>query len=291
MQAAQPLIKAALFIIAAQFFSVLLGATIKEAHESLPLEMTVFFRNLAGWLVLFPFVLRSGISNLKTEVVGWHLFRAIAGLGAMYTYFYVVGELMLASATTLMMTAPIIIPFVAFFVLGERLSSAAMIASLIGFVGVVAILQPQVEASSAVFVGLVGSVLVAFSQVSIRKLALTEPTIRIVFYFTSIALMVSTIPLLWSWQTPGELRHWGLLAVLGVVATLSQLCLAQGYALAPVSRVGVFLYTSVFFAVAMGWLFWGELWDSVSIAGAGLIIGAGLMVLTRHKYSQGIGKH
>lgn len=279
----QSIIRGAAFIIGAQVFSVILGGLIKQASEDLPLEMIVFFRNIFGLLFLLPFIAKSGLFELKTKVVGWHLLRAVFGLGSMYSYFYVVTALNLANATAIIMLAPIMIPFAAFFILNEQFSIKVFVASIVGFTGVVVVLQPEGNTGLAGFTGVVGACFVALSQVSIKKLSLTEPAYRIVLYFTCFALVASSIPLVWAWQIPSTYNQWLSLLMLGGAATISQLCLAKGYLLAPVSTVGVLIYTSILFSAFVGWAYWDETWDVVSIAGSLLIIMAGVIVFTSNE--------
>lgn len=284
----KPLIRGALYIITAELFVVLVSGIVKTAHESLPLEMIVFFRNLFGLVALSPLLLSKDLSNLRTSIPWWHILRAVTGLSGMYCFFYMVGELKLANATALIMAAPIIIPFVAYLILGENINKLILMALVIAFLGVAAILRPEINTGWVVLIAVVASVSIAFAQVSIRKLSFTEPASRIVFYFTAMALIISAIPLLWAWQTPTTIWQWCLLITLGPASTVTQLCLARGYALAPASQLGIFTYSSVLFGATAGWLIWEEIWDLLSIFGAALIVCAGGFVLKFHSDSRSV---
>lgn len=282
----KPFIRGALYIMTAELFVVLVSVIVKTAHESLPLEMIVFFRNLFGLVALSPLLLIKDLSNLRTSIPRWHILRAVTGLTGMYCFFYMIGELKLANATALIMTAPIIIPFVAHVLLGENINKLILIALVIAFLGVVAILRPKFNTGWVVFIAVVASISIAIAQVSIRKLSFTEPASRIVFYFTITALIISAIPLLWTWRTPTTVWQWCLLITLGPASIVTQLCLAKGYALAPASQLGIFTYSSVLFGATAGWLIWQEVWDLISIFGAALIVCAGVLVLKFYSESR-----
>ncbi len=255
-----------------------MGAIIKLVAEGLPNEMIVFFRNLFGLLALAPLLARAGMPGLRTRVFHLHLVRGLAGVAAMYCFFYAIAHIRLADAMLLKLTTPILIPVVAFFWLNERLSRLAGYALMVGFAGICLIIRPGFDLHWVMLIALMGSVMAAVAKVAIRRLSRTEPAVRVVFYFAVIAAGVSAVPLLWGWQTP-TLTQWGLLLAIGPLATLAQLFMTRGYASAPASRVGIFTYSSVFFGATLGWLFWDEWWDLVAMGGAVMVAIAGAMAL------------
>ena len=128
--------------------------------------------------------------------------------------------------------------------------------------------------------GVAAAVFAAVAQVGIRRLTLTEPTTRIVFYFGLVSTVVSAVPLLRTWKRP-EPAVWGILAGLGLLATIGQLFLTKAYAQAPAAQVGPFIYTSVVFAAAFDAAIWGRWPDALSVAGAVLVCSAGILTLRR----------
>lgn len=271
----------AAFAIAAAFMFAAMGAVIKAASAHLPNEMVVFFRNFFGLLALLPWLLRGGMRALATQRFGSHLTRSLAGLAAMYCFFYAIAKLHLAEAVLLNFTAPLFTPFIALLWLHERVERNVWWAIIVGFVGVALILKPGMDIfSPAALIGLASGALAAFAVVNIRRMSETEPTTRIVFYFSTISVIVSALPLLWRWQTPGP-ETLGLMVVAGIFATSGQLLLTRGYALAPAALVGPFTYSSVVFAALFGWLLWGEMPDALSLAGAVLVCLAGIMAMRK----------
>jgi drug/metabolite transporter (DMT)-like permease len=104
----------------------------------------------------------------------------------------------------------------------------------------------------------------------------SEPTIRIVFYFTVFGTLISAMPLFWSWQSPKE-EIWWLLVLMGLLAAVGQFLLTKGYSLAPAAKVGPFSYSNVVFAMLLGWVLWGESLDFLTWVGAFLICIAGII--------------
>ena len=264
-------------ILLGELCFVSMGSLVKLLAESMPSQNIVFFRNLFGLLALVPIIINLGFSSLKTRVLHLHLIRSLSGIAAMYCFFYALAKLPLADAMLLKITVPLFIPVIAFLWISEYISTRTIIAILVGFVGVIIILKPTATIQLASLVGLLGGALAALAKVTIRHMSNSEPTSRIVFYFASISLIVSSIPLLKFWQNPTT-NEWFLLVLLGIVGTCGQLFLTKAYSLAPASRVGPFTYSSIVFASLIGWIFWDEKITLLTISGAMLIIFAGILI-------------
>lgn len=272
-----PLLAGALLIIAAEFMFSSMAAGIRHVSFVLPNELIVFLRNLIGVALLLPWLCRLGIRHLGTSVAHLHLVRSLAGLGAMYCFFYAIAHIALAEAMLLKMSAPLFMPFIALAWLGEPIPGRVLGAILLGFLGVALIVSPHPgEVNAVALIALLGGLLAALAKVTVRRLSRSEPTLRIVFYFAVVGTLVSSVPLLWAWRTPPASGLLWMLAI-GAFATLGQLFLTRGLALAPAGRLGVFAYSSAVFGAAYGWFFWHEtlLWSTA--AGAVLVALAGLM--------------
>ena len=207
----QNVVLGALLIAASEFMFASMGAAVKLAAATLDNEVIVFMRNAVGFALILPLVLRNGgLVSLTTRVPHIHLLRASAGVAAMYCFFYALSKLPLADGMLLNMTAPIFIPLIAFLWLSEKPSWLAIVAVPIGFAGVLLVLDPRGEITPASLVGLLGGMLAALAKVTVRGLTRTEPVTRIVFYFAVLAMLISSVPLFWAWQTPSW-REFGIL--------------------------------------------------------------------------------
>ena len=281
----QSIVRGAFFIVASELSFAISAAIIKQISVSLPSESIVFFRNLFGLLILTPLLLRAGTKILHTDNLKLHLTRAGFGMGAMYCFFYSIAHIPLADSVLIKSTIPLIIPFVSLIWLKESMSGRVITAGILGFVGVFFILEPNGETDWASLVALVSSVMAALAFVTVRRMSVTEPPLRIVAYFAIFGLSISSIPLIWAWQTPTIVEYFMLLAI-GLTTTIGQLFLTRGYRNAPASSVGIFTYTSVPFGTFLGWLLFEEILDINSLFGAILIVLAGAIILRSKVISQ-----
>ncbi|WP_151704721.1 DMT family transporter [Nitrincola alkalilacustris] len=281
-----PLLKGALLIIASEFCLVSSGIFIRQVSADLPTEVTVLMRNLLGLVVLLPLIFHAGITTLKTDRIRLHLVRSLLGVAAMSCLFYAWANLPLAQAALLKQTAPFFIPIFAFFWLGERIAPMVKWAILLGFSGVLLVLQPQEGMLNiAVLVGLGGAMLGSLAKVVIRRMGDTESAIRIVFYFALFGSCFAALPAAMNWVTP-TLVHLPWLLGLAVSSTLAQLLLSRAYLLAPAGFLSPFTYSSVMIAAVAGWLIWNETLNLMTWGGMLLICFAGVLALVRRKPKQ-----
>ena len=278
-----PIILGALLILLGEALLAIMGGVIKHLSADLSTQQIVFFRNIAGLVMLLPILMKTGLSELKTQRFHWHLMRALVGLSAMYCYFYVLARMPLAEAFLVKLTSPFFMPLIAYLWLKESIGPNTRWAIIIGFIGVAFILRPGTESVSYfAVVGLLGACLAALAKVTIRKMGDTESSVAIVFYFGAISAIISAPPAFYAWQAVPD-SAWGVILLMGAVATLGQLALTRAYRTAPTGKIGIYVYSSVIYGALMGWLFWGEVPLWTTWLGSGLIITAGLINIKRRR--------
>ncbi len=255
-----------------------MAAIVRHLSAALPQAELVFLRNAMALLFLFPLLVRQRVS-LRTPRFGLHLVRAASGLLAMYLYFYALARLPLADALLLNYTSPLFLAFFATLWLRERWTKIRITAWLLGMVGLGLLFHP----SAAVFsppglVGLASGALAGLALTTVKCLAATEPTARIVTWFALLSTGISALPLLAGSGVIPRSEEWFWLLALGFTGSLGQLGITLAYARAPACQVSPLSYTSIFFAGLIGYLFWDELPDPLGLAGMFLILTAGVLV-------------
>jgi len=282
---------AAAFVILSGLMFALMATSIKLVSDDVETEVIVFFRNLFGFLAILPFVFRAGGDVLKTKIPHWHIMRSLAGLGAMYCFFFAIGHIPLSNAVLLSYTTPLFAPIMAFFLLKEHISKQLMMPILVGFIGVTFLLNPDFQTFSwMALVALLSGVFAAFAMTTIRRMSVSEPTLRIVFYYGLICTMASALPMFFIDVWPSS-KNLLILVAVGCFASLGQMCITRGYGLASVSKVGPFMYSTVVFASVLAWVKWQELPSTLSFVGILLVIVAGSLALLSQKTEANNEKH
>ncbi|GAA0685645.1 DMT family transporter [Marinobacterium maritimum] len=278
---ANPLLQGALLILLSEWMLVASGIIIRQLSDSLPTEVLVFLRNSLGLVWLLPWIIRRGRRELPTRRIHLHLVRALVGITAMSCLYYAWANLPLGQAALLKQTSPFFVPLIAFIWLQERIGGAVRWAILMGFLGVMLILQPGAGALEwGMLIALAGAALGATAKVCIRAMRTTESPQQIVFYFALFGSFFAALPAWMNWVTP-QGYDWLWLMALAAASTLAQLLLSRAYGLAGAGTLGPFTYASIPFAAIAGWWIWDEALSIATLAGMGLIVAGGLLVLKR----------
>lgn len=271
---------AAFMIISAMNFALMAG-TIRYLAERLhPFELA-FFRNLFSLLFMAPWVLRTGLSGLRTSSIRKYGLRGLTAIVAMLCWFYGLAMMPIAEATALSFTAPIFASIGAIFFLGERMGIRRWSAIAVGFAGAMIILRPGLTAISLpAMVVLGGSAAVAGSIIMVKILSRTEPASLIVAYMGIYLVPMSLIPALFVWTTPTG-ADWLWLIFIGGVATVAQLAITYAYAAADATVILPFDYTRLLFAAMVGYFAFGEAPDAWTWVGAAIIAASAIYIARR----------
>lgn len=245
----------------------------KWLSATYPVVEVVFFRNL---LALIPVTLivswNGGISALRMHSISLHFARGACILGAMSFFFTALRTLPMADATVLGFTAPLFIVLLSLPVLGERVPHRACVALVGGFIGVVIVYSPTINALRVEHVLPLGKALCfALVMLLTRRMSHTETTASLVFWGTLIPLLGSSllVPGIWVTPTKGD----GLLfLLLGLLGGLSTWLLVFAYSNAPAAFLAPFDYSSILWAAGIGWLVWNVFPVAAVWIGASLIV-------------------
>lgn len=286
-EALAPNVRGSLWVSVAVVLFSLMTMLIKLLGARLPVVEILFFRQIVMFVCIAPVLWRVGPDALRTERLGLHSFRVLAALFAMLAGFTAVVHLPLADATAISFAKTLFVTVLAVLVLHEVVGPRRWSATLVGFVGVLVIVQPTGEGMNGyALLALASAVAVAGIQISLRMLTRTERSITIMAY-QAIALTVLLAPATaWWWVTPTPLELLGLLGI-GVLATLGQWCNVTGFRTGEAAAIAPMDYTRILFATLLGLVVFHELPTLATLVGSALIIGATLYTLKRNAVVHG----
>jgi drug/metabolite transporter (DMT)-like permease len=166
--------------------------------------------------------------------------------------------------------------------LGEPIGWRRWAAVLVGFLGVIVCLRPGTATLTwPALIALAGSFTFSLSMIATRYLRGTSDTVLVTTQ-TVGALAFGLVAAPFAWVAPSA-RDAALLALLGIVAMIAHVCVNRSLKLAPASVVVPYQYTTIIWAVLFGYLVFGDVPDRWMIAGAAIIIGAGLFIYLREQ--------
>lgn len=260
-----------LILLSAAMFA-LAGTSVKFVAEDLSTFSLVFWRNFLSFWLFLAWIWFMGFRDLRTARLDLHVIRSLFTYGALVTYFFAISKIPLANAVLLQSMGPVFVPVMAFLVFRRLSDRHVWTGVLIGFAGVAFIVKPtSMGLSLAEMSGVAAGAFGGAAALTIWAMSSSEPPMRQMFYFTLITLLMSLLPLPWTWQLPSA-ENFVALCALAVCTTLAQYFLAAGFAIAPADKVNTWSYASVALAAIIGYLGWGESFGLISGLGILLVV-------------------
>lgn len=272
---------------AAAFFFSLMSLLVKLVGQRLPSQEIVLGRG-AVTLVLAWIALRRAGVDPRGNRRGLLVLRGVLGFAALSCFYYAVVHLPLADVTVLQYTNPVFTALIAAIVLSETLGAIEAFCVATSLTGVVLIARPSFLFGGApeldplaVGVALAGAVLSAGAYVTVRSLGATEHPLVIVFWFAAISTLGAIPTSAPSLLLPTPAEWAGLLGV-GITTHIAQVYMTRGLKEERAGRAMSIAYLQIVFAAVWGALFFGEIPDAWTAAGATLVV-AGTFVLGRER--------
>ncbi len=279
------------YMLMASFMFAIMGAFAKLASEHMSSIEVVFFRNIAGVILIGFAVLKKPMVQVGGKP--WLLFfRGFMGFTALLAFFYNIAHIPLGDAITFSKTSPIFTAIFAWIFLNEKLSLKAWLAIAVGFVGILLITAPTgIGFSKYDILGIFSGIGAALAYTSIRELRNYYDTRAIVLSFMGVGTagplvlffispylhMPSLDFMLGTFVMPQGVV-WIYVIGMGIFATISQLLMTKAYSQTKAGIVGAVSYSNILFAIVVGVLL-GDAYPSFIMAcGIVLIILAGVMV-------------
>lgn len=265
--------------------------------------MTVCVKQLGGRLPVSEIVLvRSlvsiGLTGLAMRIsrvspLGQNrrllLVRGLCGSVALLCFFQAIAQLPLASATVLQYTYPTFTAIAAWLLLGETLRRRIALAVVVGWIGVICVIQPPWIGAGLTglalmpaLVAVAGALFTALAYVSVRRLSRTEHPLVIILYFPMVSIPLTLPAVLQQGVWPTSMDWLWLLGV-GVLTQLGQIWVTQGLSRLPAARATSLNYVQVVFAATWGWIWFEEGVTALSLLGAVLVLAASCISLSARR--------
>ncbi len=266
-----------ILLIVAAFLCVAVMSAFGKAAAAMPTAVISFFQSFISLMVFLPWVLRRGLTEVRTGRLPLHVLRALAGLLSQVLYFWAVKQMSLVDAVLLVNAAPLFIPVIALVWLRTPIAPAVLASLVIGFVGVALIIKPgpALLSNPSSLIALLAAVFSAIALVTVNTLSRTDHPDTILFYYFFIASLATAPFAALEWQTPAA-AAWGLLFGVGVFMAMAQLLIILAYQHATASQIAPFNYSVVIFSVIIGWIVWRDRLDWIAVLGILLVCAGGI---------------
>ena len=225
--------------------------------------------------------IRYGVKSFDTQIPGWHLLRTVLMMISSFTFFAALALLPLVNIFVIVFVAPIVVAALSGPLLGEKVGLWRWSAVLIGFSGVLIILEPSTEFSLAgTIYGLIGVVTYALNTLTTRKLSGRESPLNLSFYIFFGPTILGAAISIFDWIPP-TMWDWFLFFLTGLVGGFAFLFFNISLKKAEASFLASFEYTGLLWASLAGYFIFNEVVDSKIWLGAAIIIFGGVIILYR----------
>ncbi|HEX4411507.1 MAG TPA: DMT family transporter [Xanthobacteraceae bacterium] len=282
-------------LISAIFFAVM-SALIRYLGARYPIGQVVFYRSAFAILpVMAVYAWRGELAAVvRTERPLGQAGRGALSIVGMFCNFGALARLPLVESNAISFTSPLFSVALAALILKERVRIYRWSAVIIGFIGVLVVLAPHLSrdeialtmASGASLAGVIyalaGSLTNAGTVIQTRRLTQSESTSSIVFYFSLSCALAGLVTWPFGWISPTTFEFFVLVSI-GVLGGSAHIFLTESYRCASASVVAPFDYTSMIWALLLGYAMFGETPTPVIVAGSAIIAAAGLFVIWRER--------
>jgi S-adenosylmethionine uptake transporter len=268
---------------------VLNDAFVRLAGDSLPLAQILFIRGIITTIVLLTFAIYGGVfSSTVSKKDKWRIFfRSLAEALTSYFFLTAVMNMPFANVTSILQILPMTVTLAAAFVFKEKVGVIRITLILMGFLGVVLIIDPSADGFNLYAIyALIAVFLITIRDLITRKISSRVPTL-LPTVSASIGVLIFSVFLLIN--TPFQpLTTQNSLFIL-----LAAFFIIFGYYTAvlvmrsgEISFISPFRYSAILFALILGLIFFDEKPDKTAFFGILIVMSAGISLMVRNSAVQ-----
>ena len=272
----------ALTLVSAIIFSMT-NAAAKWLMGDIPTGELLWVRSIVAFTLVSLFIKRSDWAALWSGgQLHLHFLRLATSAIEVVCFYWAISRTPLADMTAIYLASPIYVTAMAAIFLREPVGWRRWSAVVVGFAGVLVAVRPSGDTvSGPMLIAVGGSLLYATSLVVTRRLRATPSTLLVATQMAGLfCLSTASSALGWVVPTTGQLS---LMVAIGVISMIAFWCVNEGLRLARASAVAPFNYTSIVWAMALGFLVFGDFPAASTLVGASIIVTAGLFIMLRER--------
>lgn len=261
-----------------------MDAMVKALGDTYGSFQLMLFRSAIAMIPVAVLIWRAGgLRSVRPNRPWLQAVRIVVAFGSTLGFFYVFPRMPLVDAYAISFAAPLFMVALSVPLLGEPVGWRRWTAVIVGFVGVLIMLDPwgiEFHAMSLIVLG--ATFCYALSAVMLRQLSRHDSDIVALFWLslaTSAASLAGAVPA-WVWPAPLD---WLWLVTMGLLGGVAQILSTRAWRLAPAAILAPFDYTSIVLAVLFGYFWFHEEPSSMVWYGLPLVIGSGLYILHRER--------
>ncbi|WP_170341469.1 DMT family transporter [Ruegeria arenilitoris] len=284
-----PNVKGALLMMGSMAAFTVNDTLVKAAGQEVPLFQLVALRGLLATILVFALARHLGALHLR---FGRHdrwlvAFRCVAELSATFFFLTALMHMPLANVTAVLQALPLTVTLGAALFFSEQIGWRRIMAIALGFAGMLLIVRPGPDGFSIyAMYALIAVICVTARDLITRRMSPEVPSM-VVTLATSLTITTgAAIASAFQGWVPMTAGSGMLIASAAVFVLLGYLFSVMVMRVGEVSFVAPFRYSSLIWALGLGWAVFGDWPDRITMLGAALVVSAGLFTLFRERALQ-----
>ena len=285
LKGSTPTVRGMLWMAAAGALFTLLNATMKKLALEIDPWLVGFLRYLLGGMVMLAPALHLGVRELWPKAPKLQLARGLFHFAGMMVWFAALPIVTLTELTAIGFSGPIFICVGAVLFLSERMTGARWVAILVGFAGVLLVVNPF---GGGGFSGISKGMLLMLASVPlfaasflVAKALTRHERSDIMVLWQHLLVSLGLLPFaLASWTMP-SMSQWALLVVCGFIGAGGHYCLTRSFRVADISAVQSVKFLELVWAAILGFFMFGTLPGGWTLAGGSVILASTLWLARR----------
>ena len=230
---------------------------------------------------------RHGVSLLLPKNYVAQMLRGACVTVGVGLYYWAINFIHIADATAMVFVAPLIVTALSPIFLNEPLGLRRTVAVIVGFIGVLVILRPDLEGDRiGYFIALASGVFLGFFYMANRKLADGTPHVASSYYtaLTGAVILIPFAPFFWT--QPQMVDAVPMFAFVSL-ATVGQVLMVSSFAYAAANIIAPFVYSQIIAATAVGIIMFDAFPDNVTWLGIAIVVTSGIYIAVRESRLSG----
>jgi drug/metabolite transporter (DMT)-like permease len=255
----------------------------KYLSGSLPIVEFLWIRYVLFLIMAVILIRRVPGRTVRANNPGLQVVRGLCVAGSSVLFVYGVRQMTMAQATTISFLSPMLITVLSIPLLGEVVGIRRWAAVGAGMLGMLVVVRPGMGGfQPAAWFGVTSSFCWALALIITRRIAISDAPQTTVLWSAAIGTAVLTAMLPFEAVWP-DARQLALSLVLGVLASSGQWLVILAHRIAPASLLAPFFYGQLLWVTVLGFVVFGNLPDTWTLTGAGIIISSGLYTAHRER--------
>ncbi len=268
-------------MLIATFTFTMMKVMVKIIPHIPPVEI-IFFRSVVSLIMSFV-----ALKVQKVDIWGNNkpvlILRGLSGAMALLTFFTLLQQIPLATASLLQYLAPIFTALLGIFIVKENVNPKQWLFFAVSFIGILVVKGVDTRISYYhLFLGVSASLFMGLAYNFIRRLRTSEHPLVIIFYFPLVVIPIAGTLSFFKWVPPIG-YDWVILVMIGVFTQVAQYFMTKAYQSEELSKISILNYVGLIYSLIFGYVIFDERFDLLAYLGMALVL-LGVILNVWHKH-------